>query len=121
LVVGGNFKSEKELQQTLKDLIKLGKKLGKPVLATADAHYLNPEDAINREIIIRSLGQGAEINWNQGRGEHAKPLPLPEAHFRTTDEMLDEFSFLDEATAREIVITNTQEMAERFEELTPVR
>ncbi|KAA7916415.1 hypothetical protein E4767_25435, partial [Salmonella enterica subsp. enterica serovar Lubbock] len=55
------------------------------------------------------------------RGEHAKPLPLPEAHFRTTDEMLDEFSFLDEATAREIVITNTQEMAERFEELTPVR
>lgn len=121
LVVGGNFKNEKELQQTLKDLIKLGKKLGKPVLATGDAHYLNPEDAINREIIIRSLGQGAEINWNQGRGEHAKPLPLPEAHFRTTDEMLDEFSFLDEATAREIVITNTQEMAERFEELTPVR
>lgn len=121
LVVSGSFKSEKELQQTLKNLIKLGEKLDKPVLATGDVHYLNPEDAINREIIVRSLGQGAEVNWTQGRGEHAKPLPLPEAHFRTTDEMLDEFSFLDEATARKIVITNTQKLAEQFENLTPVR
>ncbi|KLK95388.1 PolC-type DNA polymerase III [Lactococcus lactis] len=121
LVVGGSFKSEKELEQTLKDLIKIGKTLGKPVLATGNLHYLNPEDAIYREIIVRSLGLGAEINWTQGHGEHAKPLPLPEAHFRTTDEMLEAFSFLDEKTAREIVIDNTQKMADEFDVLTPVR
>ncbi|MCE2142336.1 hypothetical protein GRC93_18150, partial [Streptococcus thermophilus] len=57
----------------------------------------------------------------QGHGEHAKPLPLPEAHFRTTDEMLEAFSFLDEKTAREIVIDNTQKMADEFDVLTPVR
>ncbi len=121
LLVGGNFKNEKELEQSLKDLVKIGKTLNKPVLATGNLHYINPEDAIYREIIVRSLGQGAEINWTQGHGEHARPLPLPEAHFRTTDEMLDAFSFLDEATAREIVITNTQEMADSFDTLTPVR
>lgn len=121
LVVGGSFKNEKELEQTLKDLIKVGKSLDIPVLATGNVHYLNPEDAIYREIIVRSLGLGAEINWTQGHGEHAKPLPLPEAHFRTTDEMLDIFNFLGEATAKEIVITNTQKLADTFDTLTPVR
>ncbi|CAM3186350.1 PolC-type DNA polymerase III [Lactococcus hircilactis] len=121
LVVGGNFKNEKEVEQTIKDLIKVGKTLGKPVLATGNVHYLNPEDAIYREIIVRSLGLGAEINWTQGHGEHAKPLPLPEAHFRTTDEMLDAFHFLDEKTAHDIVIKNPNEMADSFDLLIPVR
>ncbi len=121
LVVGGNFKNEKEVEQTIKDLIKVGKTLGKPVLATGNSHYLNPEDAIYREIIVRSLGPGAEINWTQGHGEHAKPLPLPEAHFRTTDEMLKAFSFLDEKTALEVVVTNTNLMADSFDTLIPVR
>jgi len=121
LVVGGSFKDEKELENTLRKLVDLGKELDLPVLATGNSHYLNPEDAVYREIIVRSLGPGAEINWTQGRGENAKPLPLPQAHFRTTAEMLEEFAFLGEELAHQVVITNTQEMAERFETLTPVR
>jgi DNA polymerase-3 subunit alpha (Gram-positive type) len=49
------------------------------------------------------------------------PAPLPEVHFRTTNEMLDDFAFLGEATARQIVIENTQKMADSFDVLTPVR
>ena len=101
--------------------MRIADKLGKPVLATGNVHYLNPEDAIYREIIVRSLGAGAIINRPVGRGEHAMPAPLPEVHFRTTNEMLDDFAFLGEATARQIVIENTQKMADSFDVLTPVR
>jgi DNA polymerase-3 subunit alpha (Gram-positive type) len=52
------------------------------------------------------------INWTIGNGENAQPAPLPKAHFRTTNEMLDEFAFLGERLSREIVITNTNAMAE---------
>ena len=60
-----------------------------------------------REIIVRSLGQGAMINRTIGHGEHAQPAPLPKAHFRTTNEMLDEFAFLGEELACKLVIENT--------------
>ncbi|MFZ2849886.1 MAG: PolC-type DNA polymerase III, partial [Lactococcus raffinolactis] len=110
-----------ELQRILKDMMQIADKLGKPVLATGNVHYLNPEDAVYREIIVRSLGAGAIINRPVGRGEHAMPAPLPEVHFRTTNEMLDDFAFLGAETARQIVIENTQKMAESFDVLTPVR
>lgn len=121
LVVQGTFKSEKELEKTLSNLIKVGQKLDKPVLATGNVHYLQPEDAIYREIIVRSLGKGAEINWNHGHGADASPLPLPKAHFRTTDEMLSDFEFLGEDLAYQIVVQNTQDLTDEFDDLTPVR
>ena len=63
---------------------------------------------------MRSLGQGAMINRTIGHGEAAQPAPLPKAHFRTTNEMLDEFAFLGEDLARKIVIENTNALAEIF-------
>ena len=121
LIAKETIKDEVELQRILQALMRIADKLGKPVLATGNVHYLNPEDAIYREIIVRSLGAGAIINRPVGRGEHAMPAPLPEVHFRTTNEMLDDFAFLGEATARQIVIENTQKMADSFDVLTPVR
>ena len=121
LIAKETIKDEVELQRILKDMLRIADTLGKPVLATGNVHYLNPEDAIYREIIVRSLGAGAIINRPVGRGEHAMPAPLPEVHFRTTNEMLDDFAFLGEDTARQIVIENTQKMAASFDVLTPVR
>jgi DNA polymerase-3 subunit alpha (Gram-positive type) len=121
LIAKENVKDELELQKIIKDIIRVGDTLGKPVLATGNVHYLEPRDAIFREIIVRSQGQGAMINRPIGNGEHAMPAPLPEAHFRTTAEMLDEFSFLDPEVARQIVITNPNALADSFDVLTPVR
>ncbi|WP_165212258.1 PolC-type DNA polymerase III [Streptococcus tangpeifui] len=121
LVARELIKDEEGIQQVIRDLIEVGRKLNKPVLATGDVHYLEPEDQLYREIIVRSLGPGAMINRPIGRGEDAQPAPLPDAHFRTTNEMLDDFSFLGEDLAYEIVVTNTQEFAERFEEVEVVK
>ncbi|OFI48617.1 PolC-type DNA polymerase III [Floricoccus tropicus] len=121
LIAKEMIKDEIELQNILEQLIKIGETLGKPVLATGNVHYLDETDALYREIIVRSLGAGAMINRPIGRGEKAMPAPLPEAHFRTTSEMLDAFAFLGEAKAREIVIDNTQKLADTFEDITPVR
>ena len=89
LIAKEQVKDMDELQTIIKSLIEVGDRLGKPVLATGNVHYLEPEEEIYREIIVRSLGQGAMINRTIGHGENAQPAPLPKAHFRTTKEMLD--------------------------------
>ena len=121
LLVQGTIKDEEGIRQVIRDLIEVGRRVNKPVLATGNVHYIEPEDEIYREIIVRSLGQGAPINRPIGRGEDAQPAPLPKAHFRTTNEMLDEFSFLGEDLAYEIVVKNTSDFAERFEEIEVVK
>lgn len=93
LIAKDLIKDEEAIEQLIRDLIEVANRLDKPVLATGNVHYINPEDAIYREIIVRALGQGAMINRPIGKGENAKPAPLPEAHFRTTNEMLDDFAF----------------------------
>ena len=121
LIAKEQVKDMEELQTIIKSLIEVGDCLGKPVLATGNVHYLEPEDEIYREIIVRSLGQGAMINRTIGHGEAAQPAPLPKAHFRTTNEMLDEFAFLGEDLARKIVIENTNALAEIFEPVEVVK
>ena len=121
LIAKEQVKDMEELQTIIKSLIEVGERLGKPVLATGNVHYLEPEDEIYREIIVRSLGQGALINRTIGHGEAAQPAPLPKAHFRTTNEMLDEFAFLGEDLARKIVIENTNALAEIFEPVEVVK
>lgn len=121
LIAKEQVKDMEELQTIIKSLIEVGDRLGKPVLATGNVHYIEPEDEIYREIIVRSLGQGAMINRTIGHGEAAQPVPLPKAHFRTTNEMLDEFAFLGEDLARKIVIENTNAMAEIFEPVEVVK
>ena len=116
LIAKDLIKDEEAIEQLIRDLIEVANRLDKPVLATGNVHYINPEDAIYREIIVRALGQGAMINRPIGKGENAKPAPLPEAHFRTTNEMLDDFAFLGKDLAYEIVVTNTQAMANQMED-----
>lgn len=61
------------------------------------------------------------INRTIGHGEHAQPAPLPKAHFRTTNEMLDEFAFLGEELARKLVIENPNALAAIFEPVEVVK
>ena len=121
LLAQGTIKDEEGIRQVIRDLLEVGRRLNKPVLATGNVHYIEPEDEIYREIIVRSLGQGAPINRPIGRGENAQPAPLPKAHFRTTNEMLDEFAFLGEDVAYQIVVKNTNDFADRFEEVEVVK
>ena len=121
LIAKEQVKDMEELQTIIKSLIEVGYRLGKPVLATGNVHYIEPEEEIYREIIVRSLGQGAMINRTIGHGEHAQPAPLPKAHFRTTNEMLDEFAFLGEELARKLVIENTNALADIFEPVEVVK
>lgn len=121
MIAKEQFKDMAEIEETIKQLIEVGRRAGLPVLATGNVHYIDPEEEIYREIIVRALGQGAPINWTIGNGENAQPAPLPKAHFRTTSEMLDEFAFLGESLAREIVITNPNAMLERFEDVQVVK
>lgn len=121
LIAKEQIKDEAELQTIIKNLIEVGDRLGKPVLATGNVHYIEPEEEIYREIIVRSLGQASTINWTIGHGENAQPAPLPKAHFRTTNEMLDEFAFLGEDLARKLVITNPNQLAEVFEPIEVVK
>ncbi|EHI70891.1 PolC-type DNA polymerase III [Streptococcus ictaluri] len=115
------IKDQAGIGKVISDLIEVGRRLDKPVLATGNVHYIEPEDEIYREIIVRSLGQGAMINRTIGRGEGAKPAPLPKAHFRTTNEMLDDFAFLGKDLAYQVVVQNTQDFADRIEEVEVVK
>ena len=88
--------------------MRLGDELGKPVVATGNVHYLNPEDKIYREILLTSVNNGV-------------PQEYPDAHLRTTDEMLKEFAFLGEDKAYEVVVKNSNWVSEQLEEITPVK
>ena len=121
LIAREQIKDRKEVETILEALIEVGERVGIPVLATGNVHYLDEEDEIFREIIIRSLGAGAMINRTIGHGENAQPAPLPKVHFRTTNEMLDAFAFLGEKKAFEVVVENTRQMADVFEPIEVVK
>lgn len=104
-------RDERALKDIINNIVKLGEKLDKPVVATGNVHYLNPEDKIYRKILISSQGGANPLNRHQ----------LPDVHFRTTDEMLECFSFLDANKAKEIVVTNTQKIADMIEEVKPIK
>jgi len=106
MVENGRVRDICELQDINKCIIDIGDQLGKLVVATCDVHFLNPEDEVYRRILMS--GSGYRDADNQA--------PL---YFRTTEEMLEEFSYLGER-AEEIVITNTNKIADRCERILPV-
>ncbi|WP_436644826.1 PolC-type DNA polymerase III [Latilactobacillus sakei] len=99
------------LEEIIRNLVKVGEKLNKPVVATGDAHYLNPEDAIYRKILIHSMGGANPLNRSK----------LPDVHFRSTDEMLTAFDFLGPELAQELVVANPQKIADQIDEIVPVK
>ncbi|MCH1623747.1 PolC-type DNA polymerase III [Fredinandcohnia quinoae] len=103
--------NQNELRDILKNIVSLGDKLNIPVVATGNVHYLDPVDHIYRKILISSQGGANPLNRHT----------LPEVHYRTTNEMLDCFSFLDKDKAKEIVITNTQKIANEIDDVKPIK
>lgn len=104
-------RDEKALEEIIGNLVKVGEKIGKPVVATGNVHYLNPNDKIYRKILIHSQGGANPLNR----------ATLPDVHFRSTDEMLAEFAFLGEEKAKEIVVTNSNLIADWMENLKPIK
>ena len=98
--------SEEELYEVDRNLIALADELGKPVVATGDVHFMDKDDSIYREILMTVQGFGD--------AEHQAPL-----YFRTTQDMLDEFSWLGDR-AKEIVIDNPNKIADMCEEIQPI-
>ncbi|MDD6223657.1 MAG: exonuclease domain-containing protein, partial [bacterium] len=109
----GDFKTEEELIENIKKIIRVTKESGKLIVATGDVHHLKREDRIYREIIVNQKVPGG------GRHPLAKNdiKEIPSNHFRTTDEMMGNFSFLTEAERREIVIENPNKMLNMVEEI----
>lgn len=101
-------KNEEDLRDLNRRIIALGEKLSKPVVATCDVHFLNPEDEIYRRIIM--AGKGFDDADNQA------PLYL-----HTTEEMLHEFDYLGSDKAYEIVVENTNKILNMCEDIIPVR
>ncbi len=103
-----DIQSVEDIRNINRRIVKLGEQLHKPVVATCDVHFLDPEDEVYRRIIM--AGKGFEDADEQA------PLYL-----HTTEEMLEEFSYLGADKAREIVVTNTNRIADMVETIAPVR
>ncbi|MBO5424247.1 MAG: PolC-type DNA polymerase III [Lachnospiraceae bacterium] len=97
-----------DLEEINRRIVELGKQFNKPVVATCDVHFLDPEDEIYRKIIMAGKG-------------FADADDQPPLYYRTTDEMLAEFQYLGNDLAKEVVITNTNIIADMVEKISPVR
>lgn len=109
--------SQERLISLLKDIIEVAKEENKPIVATGDCHYLNPEDKILRDVIIetKAIGGGSHPLNPPNRGNFGQ-FPNPDQHFRTTREMLDSFeSWLSKEDAYEYVVTNSNLIADQVE------
>lgn len=103
-----NINSWDDLIEINKKIVALGEELNKPVVATCDSHFINPEDEIYRRIIMA----GKEFD----DADYQPPLYL-----RTTDEMMEEFSYLGYDKAYEVVVTNTNKICDMIDKIEPVR
>ena len=107
LVAEGRVKDDEGLRELNRRIVELGEKYGKPVCATCDAHFINEEDEIGRKILLASL-KFKDADRDVG------------LYYRTTEEMLEEFAYLGEEKAFEVVVTNPNKINDMIEEVRPI-
>ncbi len=107
LIAEGTVADDEGLRNLNRRIVELGEKYGKPVCATCDAHFLNEEDELYRKILLAGM-KFKDFDRDVG------------IYLRTTDEMLAEFSYLGEEKAYEVVVTNTNRIADMIERVRPI-
>ncbi|MBM7581421.1 DNA polymerase-3 subunit alpha (Gram-positive type) [Caldicoprobacter guelmensis] len=107
LIREGRVKDVDALKEINRKIVKLGEKLGRPVVATGDVHFLDPHDEYYRRILMSC----------QGYEDAEQQAPL---YFKTTDEMLNEFGYLGEEKAKEVVIYAPRAIADSIENIKPI-
>lgn len=107
LLKNESISSLESIKDYHRQIIEIGNQLDRPVVATGDVHFLNPEDAIYRDVFLQSVGD-------------AQAGDQPPLYFMTTDEMMDAFSYLGEETAKRVVVDNPRRIADRIEDVSPI-
>ena len=107
LIRNGFLKEFSDLENINKKIVELGEKLDKPVVATGDVHFLDPEDEAYRRILM----------GGQGFSDADKQAPL---YYKTTEEMLEEFSYLGQQKAHEVVVKNTNAITDMIDDIDPI-
>ena len=122
LIDQNSIESEERLKEVVQAIVDMADKLGKPIVATSDAHYVDPQEKMTRDIYINSqaIGGGRHPLYLYDQ-EKRRRFKSPDQHLRTTKEMLDEFEWLGRQRAYEFVVKNTRAIADQIAIIRPVK
>lgn len=122
LLNSGSVENFERIKAIIQVIIETARKLNKPIVATGDAHYLDPHEKVFRDVYINAQGIGGVRHplyiFNQQRRMQAT---IPDQHFRSTAEMLNDFAYLGESDAYEFVVENPNKLLDGIADLSPIK